>query len=251
MKAALYIEGKVVIADSHLEAFRMLSEDEREKPLVSGTYDPASGEFISDMPDDHFFNKQIYLIRHGLAYQNLGDNDPEIQVEGLAQAARICDLFRRCELSGFVGIVSPMLRCLRTALVLHDGLGLPFRVCPGVMETPAFLAENESVVLKNRHRGFPQFEWKCKENWQIPFESKEAFLARVRSTLKTLPEKSIVVTHFGFICNSARVALCDKKADGVMREGIPPASVIYINRHSMDRMSSNEAILQDRQAALR
>jgi hypothetical protein len=65
MKAELFVGGCIVIGDSHLDAFQLLSVEEKDADLVSGFFDPETHEFVSDMEKDHFFDKEMYLIRHG------------------------------------------------------------------------------------------------------------------------------------------------------------------------------------------
>ena len=246
MKAALYVSGRIVVGDSHLDAYRKLSESEKDGDLVSGFFDHCTEEFVSDMEKDHFYNKEMFLVRHGKS-QNPSEPDPDISEEGVCQVQELVTQLSDGNLGDVVGITSPLLRCLKTAEILSKYLGIRFQIIPEVMETPTFLGEYDVFKVRNRSRQFPQFDWPTSKEWHVVHETPHDFLERVKETLQHLPTKSIVVTHYGYICNMVKLALCDKKAELLVEQGIPPASVTYINRQDVQCLGRTHAeIHQDR-----
>lgn len=234
MKAALFVAGRIVVGDSHLAAFQSLEDSEKDTDLVSGFYDNSTGEFVSDLEHDHFFDKQLFLVRHG-EVSNHNEADPEISAEGISQAKRAAQCLTEQNVSDFTALTSPLLRCLRTAAILQDILGIQFRIVPALLETPT-LSNCEVFKLRNRSEAFPQFEWSSSREWHVLPETHEDFRDRVLGTLRHLPSKSIVVTHCGLICYMAKFALCEQKANPLLEQGIPPASVTYINKQAVQRL---------------
>lgn len=228
-KAALYVHGRVVVADSHLAAFQALTIEERREYIVSGFIDDETGEFDSDLARDHFYNKEIYLVRHG-EVENKDAPDPPITEIGIEQAECVAEELTDVDLSGFTCRTSPYLRCLQTAQVFSRICNLEFTVDLSLMETPMFLSNNQSFRLKNRHKEFPQFNWPTNHDWLIPFEGKNKFAVRVRNVLQDLPIHSILISHFGVITNMASMALCDEKA---MKYGVPTASLTHIDNQEV------------------
>lgn len=246
MRAALCVNGRVVMGNSHIDCFMKLSEAEKDGDLLSGFYDQESQQFISDTEARVLRDKELYLVRHG-HYADYDAPDPDIDDEGIDQVHETARLLSTRNIGTFVGVTSPMLRCLRTAAILHNELGIQFQVIPETMETPSFLNEGEIFKLKNRSRQFPQFRWPTSKEWHVHPETGSDFLDRVKETLQVIPARSIVVTHFGYICLTAKIALCKK----LFTESFPPASVTYFNRTDGERLGWNDdEVSQDRPATL-
>lgn len=244
MKAALYVAGRVVVADSHLACFQTLTEEEKDADMDSGFYDSDTGQFISDNERSVFDDKELYLVRHAQAACP-DEHDPDITEEGAEQVRIAAHCLLKRNLSGFQGVASPMLRCLRTASILNNMLGIKFAIIPEIMEIPSFLKGDEVFKLKNRSRMFPQFEWPCSGEWHVMHETKTDFYGRVKDTLHQMPSHSIVVTHYGYICLTAKIALSKK----ILQEGFPPASVTYFHRHDAERLGwTHEEVSEDRSA---
>jgi broad specificity phosphatase PhoE len=222
-KAALYVHGKIVLGDSHLEAFQKLTVGEQDEDLVSGEFDTDTEEFNSEMPDDHFYDKEMILLRHGLA-EDAAEPDADISEVGIQQVHKLASLLvQTFEPKQFVGITSPLLRCLKTSLIIHEILDVQFKIQSSVMETPLFLEDDQQYRLQNHHDKFPQFDWFTHEDWILTKETSRNFIDRTKQALQHFPHRCIVVTHLGFICNIARLALSENKA-----ANIPPASITYI-----------------------
>ncbi len=245
MKAALCVHGRVVVGDSHLACFQELTKEEQNADMVSGFFDCETKHFISEEDRRGFYDKELYLIRHGKC-DDPDQPDPDISAEGEFQVRKLAALFSGENIQTFEGISSPLLRCLRTAQILQKVLNLHFTVRPDVMETPTFLKDNQVFRLRNRSQMFPQFDWPTSQEWHVIPESGEDFFARVKETLQHLPPRSIVVTHYGYICLTAKMALCKK----AVNDGFPTASVTYLFKSDVRSLRWQDAeILEDRPPA--
>jgi broad specificity phosphatase PhoE len=245
MRAALCIAGKVVTGDSHLACWQNLSDEEMNGELDSGFYDEQSGQFISEKDSEFLDKKELYLIRHGHPAPS-DDPDPDIDEEGEAQVYQAAEILAAQNVGDFVGVTSPLLRCLRTAEILRRVVGINFHIIPEVMESPFFLQNNVTFMLENRHRLFPDFNWPCSKEWHVLPETPSDFLQRVKETLHQLPEKSIVVTHFGYLRLTAKITLCRK----LFTDEFPPASITYFYKHDCKRLGwTDEEVLQNRPKA--
>lgn len=240
MRAALCINGRVITGDSHLACFEKLSTDEQNGNMDSGFYDCESGQFISENEREVFNEKQLYFVRHG---QSIDPDlpDPDIAQDGEQQVHKAACCLSNQKLSNFCGFTSPLLRCLRTASILQRLLGIHFQVLPEIMETPHFLNDGEIFKVQNRSTQFPQFEWPLTKEWHVFPESSLDFYVRVKETLQQFPSHSIVVTHFGYICLTAKIALCKT----ILSEGIPPASVTYFHKHDGRRLGQSDAEISE------
>lgn len=227
--AALYVHGRIVLGDSHLEAFRKLSALEQNEHLISGVFDTETEEFDSELPDEHFYAKEMLLIRHGDC-EDPEEPDTELSDFGKNEIRKLASVLRQTfDLKDMVGISSPMLRCLQTSLILHELLDIPFQIQSEVMEIPMFLENGQQYRLQNHRSKFPQFQWPTSDDWILTKETLRNFIDRTRFALQHFPHACIVVTHYGFICNLTRLALCDTK--GVQE--VPPGSVTHICKHNV------------------
>ena len=238
IRPALCVEGKVVTADNHLQAFQQLTETQKDSDLVSGFFDEDSQEFQADQDKDHFYDKEIFLVRHAETKAS-EDPDPDISDQGVEQVRQLAECFSARKVDDYIGIASPLLRCLHTADILRELLGISFKIMPQVIETPSFLMEDEGFFVKSRKADYPKFGWPDEKGWDFKYEKQDSFQQRVEDTLKHLPSRCIVVTHYGYICMMARLALCDDKAKRLITQGVPPASVTFINRQSVERLGCN------------
>jgi len=221
--AALYLHGRVVVAKSHLEAYQQLNELEKQSQMVSGFYDPDTKEFCADICRDHFYQKKILLIRHGQASKD--KLNPSLTAQGISETQEVTKYLGRFDLKDYKCYVSPLKRCLETAKIIANSSGLTFEVYPQIMETPTFLEEGESFELESRIQEFPEFKWPDDKGWTVTYEEKKIFLDRVASVLQKLPERCILVSHFGVVTNMAKLALCGDKCK---EKGVPTASLTFI-----------------------
>lgn len=234
-KAALYIQGRIVLGSSHLDAFEQLSEDEKSsESLSSGFFDEETNEFQGYMEEEHFFNKEILLMRHGRVED--GCEDPDLSPEGHSQVAATGRLLDEMNLDGFMGFCSPMLRCLRTAAFVSEYTGVHFRVEPDMMEPPPFLTPGDSFFLPTRHSTFPQYDWPTDSGWIVGHETTKAFISRISQVLRRLPKRSIIISHSGFVINMAKLALCNET---VTKCGVPTASLTHIENREVRCLGKN------------
>jgi len=230
-------------------AFQRLNVQEKETALdgkvVSGFFDPDTEEFESDMPQDHFFDKEMILVRHPNTCDE-GPN-PHLSPEGFQKAQQVAINLRDHDLSDYQGITSPMTRCLETAEIIHKELEIPFTVEPQIVETPTFLTDGQEFQIENLHSQYPEFSWKTTSDISVRKETYEEFHHRVREVLRHFPHRCIVVTHFGVIFHISHDALCEKKAEQLLSTGIPRGSITYIKRDVLQMIGNNdENLLEDR-----
>lgn len=246
-QAALYVHGRVVVGFNHGDAFGKLTENEKDEEIVSGFFDSETEEFDGGVATEHFFDKEILLIRHATVEDK--PPDPNLTPIGVEQAQQVACTLSRFDLSEYTAIVSPFLRCLQMANILQQILQIKFHVDPMVAENPNFVQESGNIRIKNRHDAYPQFSWETEDDILLRSEPPQDFLERTLFVLRHLPHKAILVTHQGFICNIARLALCDEKAMVFLRRGVPPASVTYIHQQEVEALESYETKHQDRPPA--
>lgn len=218
--AALYTHGRVVVGVSHLDAYQKLTPQEKDSDLTSGFFDPETGEFLSDLHREHFFNKKILLIRHGEARCDDGC-DPELSETGIKQVEKMKEYLCQIDLDGFVGFTSPLHRCVQTTHILVSCLGVRFSVNADLVETPGF-----PFTIKNRREDYDDLEWPTDQDWDVECETERSFVERIGDVLKRLPPKCILISHSGFVTNMAKLALCDEK---IIECGVPNASITYID----------------------
>ncbi len=241
--AALYVAGRVVIADSHLAAFQSLTIQEQNSQFVSGFFNPNTKEFNADQNKDHFYNKEMLLVRHAAIVSATPNIDPPISTLGELQALQLAKLIQKQDLQGVKAYTSPCLRCLQTAQIISDITDLEFEVSPQIAEMPHLnYGGPETIDLPNRKDEFPQFDWPTEEDFHIPTETDEQFETRVAAVLQHLPNRAMLVTHFGVICNLANLALCNERARMVIENGIPTASITSINNHELRQLTDAKTL---------
>lgn len=225
-KAALYVEGHIVTADSHLAAYQKLTIEEQNSNIVSGFFNPDTEEFDSDKYTDHFFNKKILLIRHA-EVENQQQSDPPLSDFGQKQAESLANLIKKHHSPNLQGFTSPFLRCLQTCAIISEITKIKFVVKPEIMESV------EPQTIPNRQKEYPQFEWQDSNDVVAKKENSKEFALRVKKSLKQLPNESILITHFGVIYNMVLLALCADKAKKIIQNGIPPISITSINKQEL------------------
>lgn len=184
------------------------------------------------------FNKEVVLIRH--ATPAISDTaDPELSEVGVQQAQKIAQSLQDLALHEFQCFTSPMLRCLQTATILSKTLKKKFCVNHRLAESLEFLAEDEKICIPNRENTFPNFDWP-QGDFFLKQETLQEFSARTLDVLHSLPHKTIVITHYGFICNMMRLTL-DDRANKLVDQEIPPASVTYINKDELQCLGNQYA----------
>lgn len=204
--AAIYTHGHVVTGLNHGDAFGKMTVEEQDDIFVSGFLDPDTGEFVSD--DDHFYIKQLVLIRHSevkdeanCTNPHTGQPDPELSDIGRLKADSLGrTLPEKVDLSGFAQFTGLARRCQETARIIdsHTQLGveyLPF--------------------IEDIHGD----------------ETTTQFISRLKEALDYLPDKSLVVSHCNCILNLAQLALGlnDISTCPQWNGVVPKCSVTYVN----------------------
>lgn len=236
-QAALYVCGKIVMADSHLMAFQRLSIQEKQAAeIISGFFNVETEEFESDIPQDHFYDKQMILIRHPDTERD-GQN-PSLSSKGVDKTYEIVESLKDKDLSDYRGITSPMTRCLETADILQKKLDLPFEVNPDVVESP-MTHDQKEFQIENLQSKYPNFYWPNNKTFFIKKENEIEFRKRTRNVLQNFPHRCIVITHFGVIFHISQDALCEHKANVLFSTGIPRGSVTFINRDTMQMIGTD------------
>jgi broad specificity phosphatase PhoE len=228
-RPALYIHGRIVEGSSHSAAFEQLSLDERQEDCISsGVFDTETGEFQGYIEEEHFFRKEILLMRHANVINN--GPDPGISRDGINQILAVIPYLRRLDLGQFICKCSPMLRCLETANVIQSCINVKFSVDASLVEAPPSLKQDENYYLPARCAGFPQYLWPDTNGWLIKKFTASDFINRVADVLRSLPQKSILISHSGFVIGMARLALCENT---MLKCGIPTASLTHIENREV------------------
>jgi broad specificity phosphatase PhoE len=223
-KAAIYIRGRVILGNSHLDAFEKLSQEERLcNSITNGFFDTETGEFEGHQEEDHFFHKELLMFRH--AHVEDQCPDPPISDLGISQIHKNLQYLNEIDLKEFIGICSPMLRCLQTAEIIQENTGLHFRIEPELIEPPPFLQPGEEYFVPARYKCFPFYEWETQDGWVVRTWSQQELCNRITNLLRSLPLKCIIVSHTGIIVNIVRMALCEKTSK---QHGIPTASLTHL-----------------------
>lgn len=192
---ALFINGKVVTGTHHGDAFSKLTDEERECCLTSGFLDSVNGKFIGD--DGEFYLKKIIMIRH--ADIDSYHNNPGINEKGRKQSEQAAfAIFEKFNCEEFTGFTSPLKRCQETAALIAEKTKIHFSILPELRDQE----ENENII---------------------------DFLARIKHTLNTIPEKSILVSHCNCIANLVQFASGNDMND----VEIPKCSIVYVENNEI------------------
>lgn len=228
-RPALYIRGRIVLGGSHMAALEQLSKEELEDDSISsGFFDTETGEFNGYIEEEHFFHKELVLLRH--AEPSDDGPDPGLSDHGVDQVKNVVSYLSKLNLEQFTCKCSPMLRCLQTARIIQKMTGVQFHVDPYLLEPPPFLAYGEQYYIPARCEEFPEYEWPYRDGWVIEWIEQQEFNRHVGNVLKFLPCKSIIISHSGFVVSMARLALCEKT---ILQSGIPTASLTHIENREV------------------
>lgn len=228
-RPALYIRGRIVLGSSHMAALEQLSSDElQDDSILSGFFDIETGEFKGYVEEEHFYEKELVLMRHAEP-ENDGP-DPGLSPRGHDQVSGVISYLQKLDLKDYVCKCSPMLRCLQTARIIQQGTGVYFQVDPYLLEPPPFLKCGESYYIPARCDEFPEYEWPYHDGWVIEHIERQDFNRHVGNVLRFLPQRSIIISHSGFVISMARLALCEKT---ILKCGIPTASLTHIENREV------------------
>lgn len=151
---------------------------------------------------------KIFFVRHGQSEFNAGLTaafNSEITPKGMDQATRAAMMLRD-EIRNpeeFTGLVSPYIRCLQTALVIHKYTGIKFKVDHRVGETPEEVHRTQSAAIYTNSNHFPDFDWSRYATAQFlttvdyTGETEEVYRRRLDDFLKVLKDDAhyVIVSH--------------------------------------------------------
>jgi broad specificity phosphatase PhoE len=198
--AALWTDGQVFTGSTHGDAYSKLTSDQKERTLLSGFWNPATGQFRTD--DAEFYSKSVVLVRHSLVDNG---SDPILTNLGLILAEYTANHLST-GLKNSKGFHSPANRCRQTAHIFATCLKFEF----------------------SQHHAIQDC---CEE------ESSEEFCTRLRKFVDEIPDHSIVITHADCIIHIAQMLtgqpdlhLIAPAWDGT----IPECSVTVVARRNLD-----------------
>ncbi len=156
------------------------------------------------------FKEQLIIVRHARSTNNLReteDADAALTEYGCRQAINVGKFCKKhLNLTDFSFYTSPFLRALATAAGMQKEMGtlqfgyvrhkVKFVVEPGLRE---YINHCHKEVMIRVHRDrFPEFDWtslRDAESLHYKEEFNEELLNRIVGLYRSLPDKSVVVTH--------------------------------------------------------
>jgi broad specificity phosphatase PhoE len=150
---------------------------------------------------------ELIVVRHARSLYNLRkttDLDSGISEFGKTQATGVGKfLAKKFKPNAFEGFVSPFLRCLETAKLIQDELGIPFRVIPNLSE---HLELDQKVTVPYRKefgfnwhfgQGIPTYE-----PYEFAAQKNIDFIDRINSARKEIKNSAqilgkipLIITH--------------------------------------------------------
>lgn len=202
---AVFSQGYMGTGVTHGDAFGKLPPHVKSgNEFLSGTWDVDTDRFEGD-GQSFSYAKTILLVRHGDPAAPYDVNpDPGLSEAGALQVRKVAVRMRSEKYDGFEAFCSPYLRCLETAAILRDALGLRVTVDPWLAYDPG---------ARDHAAEFLGAEW-------VRRGAEPA--SRARAVLDRLPPKCVVVSHSAVIEDLTR--LIDAGAEG----GVPTASMTLV-----------------------
>lgn len=184
---------------------------------------------------------KYFFIRHGQSEYNAGLSvmqDSSLTDKGVLQAQRVALFIKEFLDKDFKGFVSPFVRCLQTALPILKSTDVRFHVDSNLGEAPCYMELIQPGIksITNRSNSYLDFDWsKIAEGSIVYDETEEAYNQRLIGFVKSLPEKSIIVSHMCPIQDMLRY-LCphdttaDMKINNASISLVEDGRPIYINQ---------------------
>lgn len=145
---------------------------------------------------------EIYLLRHAQSDNNAGNTkhyDSDVTAKGKRQAHEVA-LYLQGRIDGFVGIVSPFLRCLQTMLPVYRMSVIKVKVNRSAGESP----QAGTIHVYSRISDFA-YEWGLahktiddnhgRSYFDFTGETQDQYQDRLDRLIAYLPKKAIIVTH--------------------------------------------------------
>lgn len=205
--AALWSDGRVVTGVNHGDAFGKLTLDEQDGHLISGFWNPETGQFLVTEDDSTFYVKNIVLVRHSKIDEKMAD--PCLSEEGrclaASTAARLSTGIR-----AFKGYHSPVMRCAQTARIFEGRMDFEFEGTDALHDI--------------------MFD-----------ETQSAFLLRLKKFVDDLPDNSVVITHSNCIIHLAQLLTGYSDLHEIQPDWdgrIPECSVTFVHQRQLNFIGS-------------
>ena len=197
-KAAVFCSGHVESGCHHGEAYSKLNSEEKKAfDLLINGHINEDGSFTTEMKHS---NKDILIIRHAESLNNIRSTDhldSDLSNHGEYQAHITSDYIKSFDLSGYVGLTSPMLRCLKTARYIQRKTGLKFKICTELCEV-SWVFPEDGLSIRVMADMFSDMDWSGltqEETLHLPKETDASFVQKLSGFLNQLSAKSVIVTH--------------------------------------------------------
>jgi len=204
--AAVWTNGHAASGNHHGEAYGNLSwKEQLSSDICSGHLNP-DGTFTTEMEHP---NKNLVIIRHGESEYNTGiteELDSGLTQKGYCQIETVA-FFLRQRLTGYIGYVSPLLRCLQTARLIRQQTGITFNVIPEISEFTQRYPQ-EGISVPSRTESYPEFNWPAiQSQMHFPKEPDFDFLERLKLVFSQISSNSLIITHGSVVMTLCEIAL--------------------------------------------
>lgn len=198
--AALWTDGQVFTGSNHGEAYSKLTSTQKDGALLSGFWNPKTGQFLAD--DSAFYSKSVVLIRHSIVDDN---PDPVVTNVGILLAESTANNLST-GIKNSQGFHSPARRCKQTAHVFSECLKFSF---------------SQHNAIQDHYEE----------------ESQEEFCTRLRNFVDEIPDHSIVITHADCIIHIVQMLTGQPDLHRIAPNWngtIPECSVTVVARKNLD-----------------
>lgn len=184
---------------------------------------------IDSSPEENM--NEYVMIRHGESEYNahLTDNlDSPLTKFGEQQIRKTAHFLAEnlSNLTSFVGITSPYLRCLQSARIIREVTGVEFEVDAGVREV---MIQYDECSVPCRKDEFLEFQWPSDCGWTFFREQPEQFIQRIQEHARRVrtKNKALIVSH-GTPVNTFFECLSGTKPTADVVDYVKNASISYI-----------------------
>lgn len=173
------------------------------------------------------------LIRHVQSLFNAGNTtqfDSDITEQGKYQVQEVALHVKEFIAKGhFKGFVSPYLRALKTALLIHNRWAVPMTVDFRIGEVPEEVKSWRKSHLPNREIEFPTYEWRNFPEKGITAHSRtlDEYWENLQDFVAEISENAIIISHTNTIQDLIGLLT---GIQNPRNKPIPNGSVSYIER---------------------
>jgi broad specificity phosphatase PhoE len=238
-RPAVFCNGHIKQGRHHGDAFAQLSlADKCSFDLLVSGHVNEDGSFTTEMKH---LEKEIILLRHAESLYNINATDhlnSDLSNHGELQAHLVAEHLRSMDLTDYVGITSPLLRCLKTARYIQRKTGLRFHVREALGEV-SWDFPPEGLFVHVLSEIFDEMHWDIHEEiFHFAKEEDAVFVQKLNQFFNQLPPKTILVTHGACVMTLIELALGAKVAKIPEWDGsIKNASLTHIKNGTMQYFS--------------